>query len=351
MDPKRRVPPPGRGQADRAGRRAAGRGADGRAEPRSDRRAAPSRGRLAGRRAGCCSLAACSSGPDKPKPTPLEPITRADRRRARSGRQRIGERRLPARRWPSTAASFTVAGSDGTVAALARRHRPRALARQRRRPHRRRRRQRRPLRRRGDARQRTGRARRRQAALAQAARHARSCTAPLVAGERVFVLGVDRRVQRLRRLDGRKLWTLQRPGEPLTLAQARRAGRLQGHAAGRAGPAPGRPRPAARHRCAGRCRWPRRAAPTRSSAWSTWSAPARASATRSARAPSSPPSAASTPSAARCCGRKPVGGTEGVGRRRAAACSAPTRSDRITAWRTRHGEVAWTHRAAAATAA
>ncbi|MGH8795675.1 MAG: outer membrane protein assembly factor BamB [Caldimonas sp.] len=47
----------------------------------------------------------------------------------------------------------------------------------------------------------------------------RVATAPLVAGERVFVLGVDRSVQAFDALDGRKLWTLQRPGDPLTLAQ------------------------------------------------------------------------------------------------------------------------------------
>src|SRR4029079_380503 len=36
---------------------------------------------------------------------------------------------------------------------------------------------------------------------------------------RVFVLGVDRTVQAFDALDGRKLWTLQRPGDPLTLSQ------------------------------------------------------------------------------------------------------------------------------------
>ncbi|HEY6087576.1 MAG TPA: outer membrane protein assembly factor BamB [Burkholderiaceae bacterium] len=47
----------------------------------------------------------------------------------------------------------------------------------------------------------------------------RVSTAPLVAGERVFVMGVDRVVQAFDALDGRLLWTLQRPGEPLTLSQ------------------------------------------------------------------------------------------------------------------------------------
>ena len=44
-------------------------------------------------------------------------------------------------------------------------------------------------------------------------------TAPLVAGERVFVLGADRGVQAFDVLDGRKLWALQRAGDPLTLTQ------------------------------------------------------------------------------------------------------------------------------------
>jgi outer membrane assembly lipoprotein YfgL len=48
----------------------------------------------------------------------------------------------------------------------------------------------------------------------------RVTTAPLVAGERVFVLGVDRAVHAFDVLDGRKLWSLQRPGDPLTLSQA-----------------------------------------------------------------------------------------------------------------------------------
>lgn len=48
----------------------------------------------------------------------------------------------------------------------------------------------------------------------------RVTTAPLVAGERVFVVGVDRAVQAFDALDGRKLWALRRPGDPLTLAQS-----------------------------------------------------------------------------------------------------------------------------------
>ena len=47
----------------------------------------------------------------------------------------------------------------------------------------------------------------------------RVATAPLIAGERVFVLGVDRGVQAFDAIDGRKLWALQRTGDPLTLSQ------------------------------------------------------------------------------------------------------------------------------------
>jgi len=44
-------------------------------------------------------------------------------------------------------------------------------------------------------------------------------TAPFVAGERVFVLTLDRMVLAYDAQDGRKLWELRRPGEPLTLQQ------------------------------------------------------------------------------------------------------------------------------------
>lgn len=47
----------------------------------------------------------------------------------------------------------------------------------------------------------------------------RVVTPPLVAGERVFVQGVDRAVHAYDALDGRKLWVQQRQGDPLTLSQ------------------------------------------------------------------------------------------------------------------------------------
>ncbi len=45
-------------------------------------------------------------------------------------------------------------------------------------------------------------------------------TAPLVAGRRVFILTADRAVSAFDGESGRKLWTQQRPGEPLVLRQA-----------------------------------------------------------------------------------------------------------------------------------
>ena len=51
-----------------------------------------------------------------------------------------------------------------------------------------------------------------------AALASRTATAPLVAGERVFVVGVDRVVHAFDAIDGRRLWRFQRNLEPLTLA-------------------------------------------------------------------------------------------------------------------------------------
>lgn len=47
-----------------------------------------------------------------------------------------------------------------------------------------------------------------------------SYTAPFVAGARVFVLAADRSVSAFDGATGRRLWTQQRPGEPLVLRQA-----------------------------------------------------------------------------------------------------------------------------------
>ena len=45
-------------------------------------------------------------------------------------------------------------------------------------------------------------------------------TPPLVAGERVFVMGVDRTVHAFDALDGRRLWVFSKPGDALTLSQS-----------------------------------------------------------------------------------------------------------------------------------
>lgn len=45
-------------------------------------------------------------------------------------------------------------------------------------------------------------------------------TAPLVAGERVFVLGADRSLAAFDAKSGRRLWLTQRPGDPLVLRQS-----------------------------------------------------------------------------------------------------------------------------------
>jgi outer membrane assembly lipoprotein YfgL len=45
-------------------------------------------------------------------------------------------------------------------------------------------------------------------------------TPPLVAGERVFVMSVDRAVHAFDAVDGRRLWMFQKPGDALTLSQA-----------------------------------------------------------------------------------------------------------------------------------
>jgi outer membrane protein assembly factor BamB len=161
-------------------------------------------------------LAGCASS-DKPKPTPLEPLTPQI-----AGRMVWNQRVDGAQFALSVAVSpgvFTVAGSDGTVLAL-QADTGRELWR--------------------------GNAGNKLAAgvgsdgrfaavvtrdgdlvtleagrvLWRKALNMRVTTSPLVAGERVFVLGGDRSVHAFDALDGSKLWSVQRPGDPLTLAQA-----------------------------------------------------------------------------------------------------------------------------------
>jgi outer membrane assembly lipoprotein YfgL len=159
-------------------------------------------------------LAACAA--EKPKPTPLEPIE------AKLSARALWSTRLDSVKFPLSVQArdglFIVAASDGTVAAFD------AASGQ--------------ARWRGDA----GKAlsagvgsdgrfaavstRDNELVVFDAGRElwrkqlsSRITTAPLVAGERVFVMGVDRVVAAYDVLDGRLLWRLQRPGDALTLSQ------------------------------------------------------------------------------------------------------------------------------------
>jgi outer membrane protein assembly factor BamB len=161
-------------------------------------------------------VSGCASGPDKPKPTPLEAFTPS------MGGRVAWNSKIDGVQFPlSVAASpgvFTVAGNDGTVLALEA-DTGRELWK-------------------GSVGAKLG------AGVGSDGRYAavvtrdgelvtleagrvlwrvslnmRVTTAPLVAGERVFVLGGDRSVQAFDAQDGTKLWAVQRPSDPLTLAQ------------------------------------------------------------------------------------------------------------------------------------
>jgi outer membrane assembly lipoprotein YfgL len=162
-------------------------------------------------------LAGCSSGPTRPDPTPLAPfestLVVAD-----AWKQKIGSISF-ALSVPVQADTFTVASDDGTVLALNSAT--------------------------GAQVWRTDVGSKISAGVGSDGRFAavvtrdnelvtldagtvtwrkklpsRVVSAPLVAGERVFVVTVDRTVLAFDALDGRKLWTYQRPNDPLTLAQA-----------------------------------------------------------------------------------------------------------------------------------
>ena len=162
------------------------------------------------------ALAACASGPDKPKPTPLETVT------PQIGGRVVWNQKVDGVQFPLAVAVtpgvFTVAGNDGSVSAFEV-DTGRELWK-------------------GTAGAKLG------AGVGSDGRFAsvitrdgdlvtleagrvlwrkplnmRVTTAPLVAGERVFVLGGDRSVQAFDAQDGTKLWGVQRPNDPLALAQ------------------------------------------------------------------------------------------------------------------------------------
>jgi outer membrane assembly lipoprotein YfgL len=160
-------------------------------------------------------LAACSS--DKPVPTPLTPLT------PKIAGKQVWSASVDSAKYPLVVASakgqFFVAGTDGTVLALDAESGREVW--------------------RGDARGTVaagvgsdGRfaavvTRDNEVVTLEAGKvlwrqrvPSRVVTAPLVAGERVFVMSVDRAVHAFDALDGRKLWTQARPGDALTLSQA-----------------------------------------------------------------------------------------------------------------------------------
>jgi outer membrane assembly lipoprotein YfgL len=167
----------------------------------------------------------------------------------------------------------------------------------------------------------------------------RVTTAPLVAGERVFVLGIDRSVHAFDALDGTRLWSVRRPGDPLTLSQAGVIAPLRDTLLAGQGP-----RLAGFDPSNGELRWEVAVGSPRGTneveRLADLVAPmARAGDVTCVR---------SFQAAVGCvdAGRgtlmwtRPVGGTVGVAADEELVFGADA-SDRITAWKTRTGDVAW----------
>lgn len=167
----------------------------------------------------------------------------------------------------------------------------------------------------------------------------RVTTAPLVAGERVFVLGGDRSVQAFDAQDGSKLWSAQRPSDPLTLAQGGVIAAFKDTLLAGQGP-----RLAGFNPNNGELRWdvvvgsPRGTNEVERLA-DLVAPPARVGDTVCVR---SFQAAVGCVNAERgtLAWTKPVGGTDGVAADDQAVYGADA-SDRITAWKLASGEVAW----------
>lgn len=284
---------------------------------------------------GVAWLAGCASS-DKPKPTPLEPFT------PQLGGRVVWNQRIDAVQFPLAVAVspgvFTVAASDGTVLALEA-DTGRELWR-------------------GSAGNKLsagvgsdGRfasvvTREGELVTLEAGRvlwrkplNMRVNTAPLVAGERVFVLAGDRSVHAFDALDGSKLWSVQRPGDPLTLTQggviaAFKDTLLAGQGSRLAGLDP----------MSGEVRWevtvgsPRGTNEVERLA-DLVAPPARVGDVVCVR---SFQAAVGCVNAERgsLAWSKPVGGTDGVAADEQLVFGADA-TDRVTAWKTAGGEVAW----------
>lgn len=165
-------------------------------------------------------------------------------------------------------------------------------------------------------------------------------TAPLVAGERVFVLTVDRVVHAFDALDGRRLWELRRPGDALTLAQAGvltsyKDTLVVGQGARMAGVDP----------LKGSLQWEASVANPRGTNEVERLADLIAPALRTgelicARAFQSAVACINADRGITLWSRN-VGGSQGVGGDAQLVVAADA-SDRITAWNTRNGDVQWT---------
>jgi outer membrane assembly lipoprotein YfgL len=161
-------------------------------------------------------LAGCASGPDKPDPTPLEPLT------AKVAGRQVWKKSMSKVDFPLSVAvnagRFTLASSNGEVVSLEAANGREAwkfdvdeklsagVG--------------------SDGRWASVVTRDNVLVTIDAGKLAwkqplgtRVTTAPFVAGERVFVLGVDRSVQAFDAVDGRKLWVYQRPNDALTLSK------------------------------------------------------------------------------------------------------------------------------------
>lgn len=167
----------------------------------------------------------------------------------------------------------------------------------------------------------------------------RVVTAPLVAGERVFVLAGDRSVHAFDVRDGRRLWSVQRAGDPLTLARpgllaAFKDTLLVGQGA----------RLVALDPLRGTLRWEVPMASPRGTneverLAELVSPPVRAGDIVCARAFQSAVACANA-ERGNLAWSKNVGGTEGIAGDAQVVVGADA-SDRLTAWRTASGEVAW----------